>query len=255
MECSTYYDSCEFMRFMLQKIIEAVKSSGKFKELKKEERKRIDDLDERLKFAISREKGFEAGTGSNIYYANFHAKLSRKKSLTTYDFNHHQIIITIKDALERLSRNFSRIFIIIDEFDKLDIGEEEEFKKIKYRVLQDLRAIFAIEGVFFILIGLEKQFQFETKDEGKTIEDSAFDDIIHLKVDNGEAYHFLSEILERRLKWLNLNELFDESGKEGMVKRAKGSPRELIRLLSKAIAYWIDKGVYSFDQKTVEELV
>jgi len=40
-----------------------------------------------------------------------------------------------------------------------------------------------------------------------------------------------------------------------MVKRAKGSPRELIRLLSKAIAYWMDKGVYRFDQKAVEELV
>ena len=255
MECSTYYDGCEFMRFLFQKIIEVIKSSERFEELKKEERERIEDLDEQLKFVISRERGFEAGAGFNIFHANFHAKSSRKKSLTTYDFNHPQIITTIKKVLEEQTANFSRIFIIIDEFDKLDVGEEEDFKRIKYRILQDLRAIFSIGGVYFILIGLEKQFQFEVKGEGKTIEDSAFDDIIHLKLDNEEAHHFLSEILERRLKWLNLNELFDESGKEGMVKRAKGSPRELIRLLSKAIAYWMDKGVYRFDQKTVEELV
>ena len=254
MECSTYYDGCEFMRFLFQKIIEAIKSSERFEELKKEERERIEDLDEQLKFVISRESGFEAGVSSNILL-NFHTKLSRKKSLTTYGFNHPQIITTIKKVLEEQSANFSRIFIIIDEFDKLDVGEEEDFKRIKYRILQDLRAIFSIGGVYFILIGLEKHFQFEVKDEGKAIEDSAFDDIIHLKLDNEEAHHFLSEILERRLKWLNLNELFDESGKEEMIKRAKGSPRELIRLLSKAIAYWMDKGVYRFDQKTVEELV
>lgn len=249
-ECSTYYNSCEFMRFLFQKVIEAIKSSKRFRELKKEERQRIEDLDEQLKFVISREKGFEAGAGLNI----FHAKSSRKKSLTTYDFNHPQIITTIKNVLEEQSANFSRIFIIIDEFDKLDVGEEEDFKRIKYRILQDLRAIFSIGSVYFILIGLEKHFQFEVKDEGKTIEDSAFDDIIHLKLDNEERHHFLSEILERRLNWLNLNELFDESGKEEMVKRAKGSPRELIRLLSKAIAYWMDKGIYKFDQKTVESL-
>lgn len=254
MECSTYYDSCEFMRFLFQKVIEAIKSSGKFKELKKEERKRIVNLNERLKFIVSREKGFEAGGGLNIFLANIHAKASRKKSLTTYEFNHPQIITTIKNILAEPGANFSRIFIIIDEFDKLDVGAEEDFKRIKYRILQDLRAIFSIEGVYFILIGLEKHFQFEVKGE-KAIEDSAFDDIIHLKLDSEEAHHFLSEILERRLNWLNLNELFDESGKEEMVKGAKGSPRELIRLLSKAIAYWVDKGVYRFDQKTVEGLV
>lgn len=254
MECSTYYDSCEFMRFLFQKVIEAIKSSGKFKELKKEERKRIADLNERLKFIISRERGFEAGGGPNIFPANIHIKASRKKSLTSYDFNHPQIITTIKKVLAEQGANFSRIFIIIDEFDKLDIGEEEDFNRIKYRILQDLRAIFSIAGVYFILVGLEKHFQFEVKDE-KAIEDSAFDDIIHLKLDSEEAHHFLSEILERRLNWLNLNELFDESGKEEMVKRAKGSPRELIRLLSKAIAYWMDKGVYRFDQKTVVDLV
>jgi hypothetical protein len=254
MECSTYYDSCEFMRFLFQKVIEAIKSSGKFKELKKEERKRIVDLNERLKCIISRERGFEAGSGLNVFLANIYAKASRKKSLTSYDFNHPQIITTIKRVLAEQGANFSRIFIIIDEFDKLDIGEEEDFKRIKYRILQDLRAIFSIEGVYFILNGLEKHFQFEVKGE-KAIEDSAFDDIIHLKLDSEEAHHFLSEILERRLNWLNINELFDESGKEEMVKRAKGSPRELIRLLSKAIAYWMDKGVYRFDQKTVEDLV
>lgn len=247
MECSTYYNSSEFMRFLLQKIIEAIKSSERFKELKKEERERIQDLDERLKFVILRERGFGFGAGLNISYI----KSSRKKSLTVYNFNHPQIITTVKNVLDRQSSNFSRIFIIIDEFDKLDVGEEENFKRTKYRILQDLRAIFSIEGIYFILIGLEKQFQFEVKDE-KTIEDAVFDDIIHLKLDNEGAHHFLNEILERRLKWLNLNELFDESGKEEIIKRAKGSPRGLIRLLSKTIAYWMDKEVYKFDQKTVE---
>ena len=97
--------------------------------------------------------------------------------------------------------------------------------------MQDLRAILSIEGVYLILIGLEKHSQFEVKDE-KAIEDLAFDDIIHLTSDNEEAHHFHSGILGRRLNWLNLNELFDKSGKEEMVKRAKGSPRELIKYLN-----------------------
>ncbi len=65
-----------------------------------------------MNFIISIERGFEAGGGLNIFPANIHAKASGKKNLTTYDFNHPQIITTIKRVLEEQSANFSRIFII-----------------------------------------------------------------------------------------------------------------------------------------------
>ncbi|MCL0091283.1 hypothetical protein M1N57_00185 [Dehalococcoidales bacterium] len=205
-------------------------------------------MDERLKFVISKERGFEAGL---LILDLLSLGFRKIKSLVMRDFNHPEIIATIKTILEKQRANFSRIFIVIDEFDKLDVGEEEDFKVIKNRILQDIRAVFSIEGVYFILIGLEKHFQLQARDE-KTIEDSTFDDIIYLKFDDRERHHFLSEVLEKRLKWLHLNTLFAESGKEEMIKRAKSSPRELIRLLSKAIAYWVNTRVYRFDQEAVK---
>ena len=177
-------------------------------------------------------------------------EVSGREITTSQPFSHPQIIDTLKAVLEEWSAEFDKTFVVIDELDKL--GQEGmRFKELKYILLQDLRGLFYLKGVYFLLIGLEEHFGFEESCAHKSVEDSTFDAIISLKRTDEKT---MSQILQTRVSWLHLDELFDQSSRDKMVEMAQGSPRKLIRLLARAVAYWLDKGISRFTSEVITEL-
>ena len=177
-------------------------------------------------------------------------EVSGRQNTTAQPFSHPQIIDTIKDLLKEWSNEFDKIFIVIDELDKLT-PSSMHFKELKYTLLQDLRGLFYLKGVYFLIIGMEEHFSFDESGTCKSVEESTLDAIIFLKPADDNT---MSQILQARLSWLHLNELFDQSSQDKMVEIAHGCPRKLIRLLAQAVAYWLDKGIPRFTPEIMAQL-
>lgn len=244
--CPPHCDHHQFMNLLLYEIVEEFVRKPS---ISVRQRYQLFRLKRDLKYRISFDNGLEAGAG----IGGFRAVISRTKHLIPRDLTHAPLMARINKMLQRQSGYSTRSLIVIDDFDNVAMSEGIDPRTTQLDILRELRGAFSIPGVFFLLMGLETQFLY-AEERAKATKDITFDDIINLKLDTLAARHFLSEVLESRLRWLNLTDVFDQSGKSELIEMANGSPRGLIGLLSKYIRCWLDNGIYRFDREAVREL-
>ncbi len=247
-ECLAYMDGQDFMSYLYAQILGRLLYT---KRLTKSDTTLIQNRMDSLRYSVTNTDSEElsaeiqAGIPNIISFSLKPTAFSHSVSKTERDMQYIALMHELKDTLSMIKKYFSKVIIVMDEFDKMNNPKDKIMGREKYSFLQGLRNLIATDGVHFIVVGLDESFKFD--EDNEEVEHSVFDTIITVHTDDKT----LRNIMNRRITWLGMDDVFPDNVREKIIKSTNGSPRKLIRILSDLVAYWAKEHAYRLDEENI----